>query len=210
MAEITAQAVNEFRKVTGLGLMKCKELLTKAGGDLNKALTLAKEQGITDANKRAGRATANGRLEVYIHHDHKSGALVELNCETDFVARNDDFKQFAKDLALHVVALNPLVVRREDLDPALVAEQKRIFATQAADKPEQIREKIVDGKLNAWCSEVCLVDQEFIKDNDKDKKRKVSEAVTDLSARTGEAISISRFARFVVGEAVGKPGASEE
>lgn len=210
MAEITAQAVNEFRKLTGLGLMKCKELLSQAGGDLNKALTLAKEQGIKDAGKRAGRATGNGRLEVYIHHDHKSGALVEVNCETDFVARNDEFKQFAKDLALHIVAVNPLVVKREDLDQNLVAEQKRIFVAQSADKPEQIREKIADGKLNAWYTEVCLVDQEFIKDNDKDKKRKISEVVTELSARTGEAISISRFARFVVGEAVGKPGASED
>lgn len=203
MAEITAQVVNEFRKVTGLGLMKCKELLTQAGGDINKALTLAKEQGVKDAGKRAGRITSAGRIEVYIHHDQKSGAMVEVNCETDFVARNEEFKQFAKDLAVHVMAASPLCVRREELDPVVVSEQKRIFVAQASDKPEAIREKIAEGKLLSWYSESVLLDQEWIKDAsdpNASRKRKVSEVVTDLNSRTGENIGIARFARFVVGE----------
>lgn len=207
MAEITAQVVNEFRKQTGLGLMKCKELLKQADGNLEKALTLAKEQGVKDAGKRAGRATSAGRVEVYVHHDAKMASMVELNCETDFVARNDDFKEFAKDLALHVMAANPLVVSREQLAPEVVAEQKRIFVAQAADKPENIREKIADGKLEAWYGEVCLVDQEFVKDMDRDKKRKVREVLIEMNARTGENVTVSRFARFVVGEA---PAAAPE
>src|SRR6185437_4068469 len=150
MAEITAQAVNEFRKMTGLGLMECKTLLKEADGDLKKAETLAKERGLKNAEKRAGRAATNGRIEVYIHHDAKSGALVEVNCETDFVARNDEFRQLAKDLALEVVAANPVAVRREDVPADLVEEQKKIFVAQAADKPENVREKIAEGKLNAW------------------------------------------------------------
>ena len=203
MAEITAQVVNEFRKVTGLGLMKCKELLTQAGSGIYKALPLAKEQGIKDAGKRSGRTTSAGRVEVYIHHDFKSGAMVEVNCETDFVARNEEFKQFTKDLAVHIMAASPLCVRREELDPAAVAEQKRIFLTQSADKPEQIREKIADGKLQSWYSESVLLDQEWIKDSsdpNAGRKRRVSEVVTDLNARTGENITIARFARFVVGD----------
>ena len=115
MAEITAQAVNEFRKKTGLGLMECKALLKEADGDLKKAETLAKERGLKQAELRAGRAASAGRIEFYIHHDAKSGTMVELNCETDFVARNEEFKQLAKDLALHIMAANPLCVRREDV-----------------------------------------------------------------------------------------------
>src|SRR3954451_20856647 len=143
MAEITAQAVNEFRKKTGLGLMECKALLKEAGGDTQKAETLAKERGLMKAELRAGRAAKAGRIDVYIHHDAKSGVMVEVNCETDFVARNDEFKQLAKDVALHIMAANPLYVRREDVPGDLVAEQKRIFLAQVADKPANIQEKIV-------------------------------------------------------------------
>src|SRR6516165_2989587 len=133
MAEITAQAVNEFRKKTGLGLMECKKLLKEADGDLKKAETMAKERGLKQAELRAGRAAKAGRVEVYIHHDAKSGAMVELNCETDFVVRNDEYKQLAKDLALHIMAANPLFVRREDVPEEVVAEQMRIFMAQVAD-----------------------------------------------------------------------------
>src|SRR5208283_5021968 len=135
MAEITAQAVNEFRKKTGLGLMECKKLFQEADGDPKKAETLAKERGLKQAELRAGRAAKAGRIEVYIHHDAKSGVLVELNCETDFVARNEEFKQLAKDLALHIMAANPAYVKREDVPGEAVAEQKRIFMSQVADKP---------------------------------------------------------------------------
>ncbi len=199
MAEITAQSVNEFRKATGLGLMECKALLKEADGDLKKAMTLAQEKGKANAAKRAGRAARAGRVEVYIHHDGKSGALVEVNCETDFVARNDEFRQLAKDLALHVVAANPVAVRREEVAPDVVEEQRRIFMKQAEDKPENIRAKIAEGKLNSWFAESVLLDQVFVKDSTKT----VREILTDVNARVGENVSVARFARFIVGETAG-------
>jgi elongation factor Ts len=201
MAEITAQAVNEFRKATGLGLMECKTLLKEADGDVKKAMTLAKEKHGKNAENRAGRVTRAGRIEVYIHHDGKSGGMIELNCETDFVARNDAFRQLAKDLALQVVAARPMCVRREEIPADALAEQKRLFIAQAADKPEAIREKIAEGKLGAWYSEVVLMDQKFV----KEEARSIREMVQEVNARTGENIAVSRFARFVVGEA-GGPG----
>jgi elongation factor Ts len=196
MAEITAQAVNEFRKKTGLGLMECKKLLQEAGGDLNKAETLAKERGLKQAELRAGRAAKAGRVEAYIHHDARSGVLIELNCETDFVARNEEFKQLAKDLALHVMATNPGYVRREDIPEDVVAEQKRIFMSQVGDKPANIQEKIAQGKLDAWYAETVLLDQKFVKDDTKT----VRDVILAVNSRTGENISVARFARFVVGE----------
>jgi elongation factor Ts len=196
MAEITAGAVNEFRKKTGLGLMECKALLKEADGDMKKAETMAKERGLKQAELRAGRAAKAGRVEVYIHHDGKSGALIELNCETDFVARNDEFKQLAKDLALHVMAANPLFGRREDIPEGVIAEQKRIFMAQVADKPPNIQEKIAEGKLSAWFGESVLLDQKFAKDETKT----VRDIILAVNARTGENISVARFARFVVGE----------
>ena len=196
MAEITAGAVNEFRKKTGLGLMECKSLLKEANGDLQKAETLAKERGLKKAELRAGRAAKAGRIEVYIHHDAKSGVMIELNCETDFVARNEEFKQLAKDLALHIMAANPLYVRREDVPEDVVAEQKRIFLAQVADKLPNIQAKIVEGKLNAWYAEAVLLDQKFVKDDTKT----VRDVILAVNARTGENISVARFARFVVGE----------
>lgn len=196
MAEITAQAVNEFRKSTGLGLMECKALLKEADGDLKKAMTLAQEKGKANAAKRAGRAARAGRVEVYIHHDGKSGALVEVNCETDFVARNDEFRQLCKDLALHVVAANPVAVRREEVAADVVEEQRRIFLKQAEDKPEPIRAKIAEGKLNSWFAESVLLDQVFVKDSAKT----VREIIMEINARVGENISVARFARFILGD----------
>ena len=195
MAEITAQAVNEFRKKTGLGLMECKKLLQEADGDVKKAETLAKERGMKQAELRAGRAAKAGRIEVYIHHDAKSGVLVELNCETDFVARNEEFKQLAKDLALHIMAANPAYVKREDVPEEAVAEQKRIFMSQVADKPVNIQEKIAQGKIDSWFAESVLLDQKFVKDETKS----VRDVILAVNARTGENISVARFARFVVG-----------
>ena len=196
MAEITAQAVNEFRKKTGLGLMECKKLLEEAEGDPKKAGTLAKERGLKQAELRAGRAAKAGRIEVYIHHDAKSGVLVELNCETDFVARNEEFKQLAKDLALHIMAANPAYVKREDVPDEAVAEQKRIFMSQVADKPVNIQEKIAQGKIDSWFGESVLLDQKFVKDETKS----VRDVILAVNSRTGENISVARFARFVVGD----------
>ncbi|HZW31473.1 MAG TPA: translation elongation factor Ts [Isosphaeraceae bacterium] len=195
MPEITAQAVNAFRKQTGLGLMECKALLKEANGDLHKAETLARERGLKKAELRAGRAAKAGRIEVYIHHDAKSGVMIELNCETDFVARNEEFKQLAKDLALHIMAANPLYVRREDVPEEVVAEQKRIFLAQVAEKPQNIQEKIAEGKLNAWYAEAVLLDQKFVKDETKS----IRDVILAVNSRTGENISVARFARFVVG-----------
>ena len=196
MAEITAQAVNEFRKKTGLGLMECKSLLKEADGDMKKAETLAKERGLKQAELRGGRAAKAGRIEVYIHHDAKSGVLVELNCETDFVARNEEFKQLAKDLALHIMAANPAYVKREDVPEEAVAEQKRIFMSQVADKPVNIQEKIAQGKIDSWFGESVLLDQMFVKDETKS----VRDVILAVNSRTGENISVARFARFVVGD----------
>jgi len=196
MAEITAQAVNEFRKKTGLGLMECKKLLQEAEGDVKKAETLAKERGLKQAELRAGRAAKAGRIEVYIHHDAKSGVLDELNCETDFVARNEEFKQLAKDLALHIMAANPAYVKREDVPEEAVAEQKRIFMSQVAGKPANIQEKIAQGKIDAWFAESVLLDQKFVKDETKS----VRDVILAVNSRTGENISVARFARFVVGD----------
>src|SRR5260370_28285041 len=137
MAEVTAQAVNEFRKATGLGLMECKALLKQAEGDVKKAMTLAREKHGKNAENRAGRVTRAGRVEVYIHHDGKSGGLIEVNCETDFVARNEEFGQLTKDLALQVVAAKPLCVRREEVPAQTLEEQRRPFIAQAAGKPKK-------------------------------------------------------------------------
>ena|SRR5262245_3069662 len=196
MAEITAGAVNEFRKKTGLGLMECKSLLKEANGDMAKAETLAKERGLKQAELRAGRAAKAGRVEVYIHHDAKSGVLIELNCETDFVARNDEFKQLAKDLALHIMAANPQFIRREDVPAQTIDEQKRIYMSQVSEKPVNMQEKIAEGKLNAWFGEAVLLDQKFVKDETKS----VRDVILGVNARTGENISVARFARFVLGE----------
>ena len=289
MAAITAQAVNEFRKRTGLGLMECKALLKEADGDLKRAETLAREQGKVKAAGRAGRATnagrveaafspdsragalvmltcetdfvarndafrqaaraladqvlrsgeadlaeqtlqtdpsktvkdallelnsrtgenvevaraarftvpASGRIDAYVHHDGKSGALIELDCQDDATASTDAFRQLAKDLGLQVVAAKPLCVRREEVPADVVAEQKRIFVTQAADKPEAIREKIAIGKLDAWYGENALMEQVFVKDS--------SRKVRDVVAAIGKDITVARFARFVIGEV--EPGA---
>jgi elongation factor Ts len=145
---------------------------------------------------RGGRPAKAGRVESYIHHNGTQGALIELNCETDFVARNEEFRQLAKDLAMQVVAASPIAVQREDLPPDVVAEQKRIFLTQASDKPEPVREKIAEGKLNAWYAESVLLDQKFV----KDPSITVRDMILAVNARTGENISVARIARFVVGE----------
>jgi elongation factor Ts len=196
MADITAGAVNEFRKKTGLGLMECKALLKEADGNMAKAETLAKERGLKQAELRAGRAAKAGRVEVYIHHDAKSGVLIELNCETDFVARNEEFKQLAKDLALHIMAVNPQFIRREDVPAGTIDEQKRIYMSQVSEKPVNMQEKIAEGKLNAWFAEIVLLDQKFV----KDEAKTVRDVILAVNARTGENISVARFARFVLGE----------
>jgi elongation factor Ts len=197
MAEITATAVNEFRKATGLGLMECKTLLKEADGDVKKAMTLAKEKHGKNAENRAGRLTKAGRVEVYIHHDGKQAAMVELKCETDFVARNDEFKQTAKDIAVHILGANPKYTNREDVPAELVEKQKQAILAEAANKPEAVREKLVEGKLGRWYGENgVLLDQPFVKDDSKT----IRDILHELNARTGENITVGRYARFIVGE----------
>jgi elongation factor Ts len=197
VAEITAQAVNEFRKQTGLGLMECKALLAEAGGDVKKATELARAKHGKNAENRAGRATNAGRVEVYIHHDGKQGAMVQVNCETDFVARNEEFKTLCKDLAVHILGANPKYVNREEMPAAELEAKKAEFVAAAANKPENIREKIVEGQISRWAGEnAVLLDQPFIKDDAKT----VRNLLQEVNARTGENITIGRYARFIVGE----------
>ncbi len=197
MADITAQAVQDFRKQTGLGLMECKTLLKEADGDVKKAMELAKAKHGKNAENRAGRATNAGRIEVYIHHDGKQGAMVEVNCETDFVARNDEFRQLCKDLAVHILGANPRFTRREEMPAAELEAKKKELTEKAASKPENIREKIVEGQLSRWAGENhVLLDQPFIKDDTKT----VREIIQAVNARTGENISVGRYVRFIVGD----------
>jgi elongation factor Ts len=197
MAEITAQAVNEFRKQTGLGLMECKTLLKEADGDVKKAMALAREKHGKNAENRSGRVTKAGRIEVYIHHDGKQAAMVELKCETDFVARNDEFRQVAKDIAVHILGANPKYRTREDMPAELLEKQRAAFEQEAANKPENVREKLVEGKLSRWSGENgVLIDQPFVKDDAKT----IRQLLQELNARTGENVTVGRFARFIVGE----------
>jgi elongation factor Ts len=197
MAEITAQAVNEFRKQTGLGLMECKTLLKEADGDLKKAMALAKEKHGKNAENRSGRVTKAGRIEVYVHHDGKQAAMVELKCETDFVARNEEFRQVAKDVAVHILGANPKYRTREEMPAELLAKQRAVFEQEAANKPENVREKLVEGRLARWCGENgVLIDQPFVKDDAKT----IRQLLQELNARTGENVTVGRFARFIVGE----------
>jgi elongation factor Ts len=197
MEEISAKAVNEFRKATGLGLMECKTLLKEANGDVKKAMALAKEKHGKNAENRAGRATTAGRIDVYIHPDGKQAAMVELKCETDFVARNEEYRHLCKDIAVHILGANPKFKTREEMPSELLERQKALFVEEAAGKPEGVREKLVEGRLARWCGENgVLLDQPFIKDDAKT----VRSLLHEVNARTGENITIGRYARFVIGD----------
>lgn len=197
MAEITAQAVKELRQQTGLGMMDCKKALQETDGDMEKAVDHLRKQGLSAVEKRAGREASEGVITSYIHPGSRLGVLLELNCETDFVARTDDFQQFAKDLGMHIAASNPLAVGREDLDPEVIAKERQIYLEQAKNegKPENIAEKIVDGRLEKYYQEVCLLEQPFVKDPDQI----VKDLVIGLTAKIGEKISIRRFSCFRLG-----------
>jgi elongation factor Ts len=198
-----AQAVKELRELTGLGMMECKKILEEAGNDLAKAKDIARKRGQDKVSKVAGRAATEGIIDVYIHHNKKVGVLIELNCNTDFVARNENFQALARDLAMHIAALNPQVVRREDLDPQLVAGVKEHYAGEVGGgkKPPEVIEKIVEGKMRSWYEERVLLDQKFAKDESKTVRQLIEEKM----AQTGENISVARFARFQVGESAAAP-----
>ena len=197
MATISAEQVKELRERTGVGMMECKRALEEAGGDIDRAIDLLRLKGQAKAAKKAGRVANEGRVEAYIHLGGKIGVLIELDCETDFVAKTDDFRDLARTLAMQVAATSPLAVRREEIDPEVVEREASIYRQQAEDsgKPAEIVEKIARGRLDKWYQEVCLLEQAFVKDPD----RKVSDVVTEAIQRLGENIVVRRFVRFEVG-----------
>jgi len=195
--EIPAKLVAELRARTGAGMMDCKKALEETDGDLEKAIDVLRKKGAAKADKRAGREASEGVIGSYVHFDGSVGVLVELNSETDFVARTEDFKALAKDIAVHIAATNPLAVRIEDLPPELVARERKVYESQVAEqkKPENIRAKIVDGMMRKFYEERVLLEQKFVKDD----KRTVGELVKELSGKTGEKVGIRRFARLELG-----------
>jgi elongation factor Ts len=202
MAEITAKMVQELREKTGAGMMDCKKMLTEAGGDLAKAEELLKQRGLAQAAKKSGRAASEGAVVSYIHGGGKIGVLLEVNCETDFAARNEGFQALVKDLAMQVAASAPLYVRREEVPAELVAKELEIARAQLREqkKPEAMIEKIAAGKLDKFFSEVVLLEQAFVKDD----KKKVGDIVTAAVAKIGENIQVRRFVRFALGEGIEK------
>lgn len=200
--EISASSVKELREKTGAGMMDCKKALGECGGEVQKAIDYLRQKGLAAAAKKADRVAADGAVGAYVHPGGKIGVLVEINCETDFVARTAEFQMLVKDIAMQVAAANPQYVRREEVSPQDLDKEKSIYRQQALEtgKPEKVVDKIVDGKIERFYSEVCLLEQAFIKDPDK----KVAEVVNDAIARLGENIQVRRFARYHLGEAVTK------
>ena len=196
--DVSASTVKELRERTGAGMMDCKKALSETGGDLQKAVDYLRQKGFAAAAKKADRVAADGAVGAYVHPGGKIGVLVEINCETDFVARTGEFQALLKDIAMQVAAANPRVVRREDVSPAELEKEKAIYRQQALEtgKPEKVVEKIVEGKIERFFSEICLLEQSFIKDPDKN----VTSIINDAIARLGENIQIRRFARYHLGE----------
>ena len=195
--KITSQMVKELRDKTNAGMMDCKKALVETEGDMEKAVDLLRQKGLAVAQKRAGRSTSEGVVQTYIHAGGKLGVMVEVNCETDFVAKTDDFQNFARDIAMHVAAMNPVAVKREDIPEEVVSREAEIYKKQSIDsgKPENIAEKMVTGKLDKFFSEVSLMEQKYVKNPDLS----IQDLLNDLIAKMGENITIRRFARFQVG-----------
>jgi elongation factor Ts len=192
--EISARLVADLRARTGAGVMDCKKALEECSGDMEKAVDALRQKGVAKADKRAGREASQGLIAAYLHHDGRVGVLVELNCETDFVARTEDFRTLAKELAVQVAATKPLAVRIEDLPAAVVERERRVYEGQVAEqkKPEAIRAKIVDGMMKKFYEDAVLLEQKFV----KDAKRTVGELVKELAGKTGENVQVRRFVRF--------------
>lgn len=194
---ITSQMVKDLRDKTGAGMMDCKKALSENAGDMEKAVDFLRQKGLAVAAKRAGRATSEGVVETYIHAGGKIGVMVELNCETDFVAKTDDFREFARDVAMHIAAANPVSLSRDDVPADIVERERQIYIQQAIEsgKPESIAEKMVTGKIDRFLSEICLLEQQFVKNPEKS----IQDMLTELVGKMGENVSIKRFARFQVG-----------
>jgi elongation factor Ts len=202
--EINASQVKQLREQTGAGMMDCKAALTEARGDVEQAVTILRKKGLAAAAKKAGRTTAEGLIASYIHAGGKIGVLLEVNCETDFVAKNAEFQGLVRDIAMHVAASNPRYVRREDVPAAELEAEKQIYRDQAkaSGKPEAVIDKIATGKLDRYFSEFCLLEQPFVKDPD----RTVQDLIHDAVSRMGENIQVRRFIRFALGEAAEDSG----
>jgi elongation factor Ts len=198
MADISAAVVRQLREQTGIGLMDCKKALQETNGDLDRAVDYLRKQGMAAVEKRAGRDALEGLVTSYIHPGSRLGVLVEVNCETDFVARTEDFQQFAKDVAMHIAAEQPRAIDRDSIDPEVIAHEREIYLEQAKNegKPDHIAEKIVSGRLEKLFQEVCLLEQPFVKNSDQS----IEDLVTELTSKVGEKISISRFSVFRLGE----------
>jgi elongation factor Ts len=197
--EISAKDVKALRDRTGAGMMDCKAALTESGGDVDKAIEILRVKGQAQAAKRGERVASEGAVGSYIHSTGKIGVLVEVDCETDFVARNDDFKEFVREVALHIAAANPQYVSEEDVSEEARSAEIRVFEEQAADKPEQARPKIVEGKLRKWLEEVVLHNQTHVNSEKHDGKT-IEQLRQEIAAKTGENVVIRRFTRYAVGE----------
>jgi elongation factor Ts len=194
---VTTETIKTVREMTGAGVLECKKALESSGGDIEKAVVILREKGIAAAQKRTGKATAQGLVSSYIHAGGKIGVLVELNCETDFVARTDEFQQLAREIAMHVAAEDPQYVNREQVPAELLEKEKDIYRNQALaeGKPEKVVEKIIDGKLNNFYAQICLLDQKYVRDDTKT----VGELVKEVMGRLGENIVLRRFVRLQLG-----------
>ena len=208
MAEITAAAVKQLREKTGAGMMECKNALVEAAGNEDKAVDILRERGLASAKKREGRIAAEGIVGSYIHMGGKVGVLIEMNCETDFVARGDEFQTLVKDIAMHIAAAEPRFVSRDEVPADVIDKEREIAKAQAkndpknASKPDQVIDKIVDGRVNKFYEEAVLTDQPFV----KDPAKTVGELITEKTAKTGERISIRRFTRYKMGEGLERRG----
>jgi elongation factor Ts len=199
VAEISAALVKQLRDQTGAGMMDAKRALVETGGDIEKAKDYLREHGMARAARKAGRSTGEGAVEAYVHHSGgvgRVGVLVEVNCESDFVAKTDDFKHLAHEIALHVAGASPQYVRREDVPDDVVERERGIYRAQVADKPANIQDKIMAGMLDKFYAEICLLDQPYI----REPKKKVGDLIKESIAKLGENITVSRFVRFAVGE----------
>jgi elongation factor Ts len=199
---VSAAMVKELREKTGAGMLDCKKALEEANGDMNRAVEILREKGLSAAAKKAGRIATEGAVESYIHGGGKIGVLVEVNCETDFVGKNSEFREFVRDIAMHIAASSPQYVSREEVPAEVIEKEKEILRAQALNegKPEKIIEKMVEGRINKFYEEYCLMEQAFVKDPDKTIAQLVSEKIASI----GENITIRRFARFELGEGLEK------
>lgn len=198
MAQISADMVKELREATGSGIMDCKRVLAEAEGDFEKAVDLLRKKGLAKAAKRAGRSTSEGMICSYIHTGAKLGVLLEVNCESDFVAKTDDFQNFAKNIAMHIAAANPAGLNPEDVDSKVIEKEREIYRAQMLEegKPENIIDKIVDGKVEKFYKDVCLMSQQYV----KDPQKTITEVLKETIGKIGENIQIKRFVRFKIGE----------